>query len=117
MFIASGFISQIDGHGDTRGALDPTELSSSLTCCGGGGSVLRSAIVTPVVMPGLQEVVRVEGGFWADLLVLNGNLLEYVEVLARQKENLLTVVKEGRVVVSRWRKLDKDFARPRAVIE
>lgn len=80
--------------------------------------VLRSATVTPARMNGMSATVgRIEGGFVADMLVLNRNPLEDVTVLARPEKCILAVIKDGRVVVSRWSKLAEDFSRPTEMIE
>lgn len=54
---------------------------------------------------------RIEEGFAADLLILNQNPLDDITVLDRPEKHLLSVMKEGRVRVSRWSKLAEEKAR------
>lgn len=80
--------------------------------------ILRSATTTPAGMNGLEgKVGRVEDGCVADLLVLNANPLDDIAVLGKPEEHLLAVIRDGRVVVSRWSKLEVDAVRPGALIE
>lgn len=55
---------------------------------------------------------RIKEGFFADLIVLNANPLDDIEVLDRPERHLLAVFKDGRVLESRWSKLESDIARP-----
>nr|OQO19578.1 hypothetical protein B0A51_11901 [Rachicladosporium sp. CCFEE 5018] len=48
---------------------------------------------------------RIKEGFLADLLILDQNPLDDIEVLARPEKCLLAVIKDGRVLTSRWRKI------------
>ncbi|PSR81647.1 amidohydrolase [Coniella lustricola] len=71
--------------------------------------VLRHATVNPAKMLGQEDRLgRVDSGFVADLLVLNANPLKDVTVLEKPGKHLLAVMKEGRVVCSRWSKLPVD---------
>jgi len=60
---------------------------------------------------------QIEKGFMADILILTKNPLEDIEVLDRQKECLLAVIKDGRVYSSRWSKLPTDVRRVVDLIE
>ena len=51
---------------------------------------------------------RLKEGYSADLIVLNVNPLEDIDVLDRPEKHLLAVVKEGRVLESRWSKMPLD---------
>lgn len=63
-------------------------------------SVLRSATVNPARMMRMEnDIGRIETGLLADMLVLRKNPLEDVTVLDT-RENILAVIKEGRVVTS-----------------
>ena len=52
-----------------------------------------------------ERLGQVREGFVADLLVLDGNPLEDITVLDRVEESILGVIKDGRVMTSRWEKL------------
>lgn len=52
-----------------------------------------------------DKLGRVKEGFFADLLVLNANPLEDIMVLDRPERHLLAVIKDGRVLKSRWSKM------------
>lgn len=79
--------------------------------------VLQSATVNAARMLRQEDLLgRLKEGFAADLLVLNANPLEDVEVLDRPERHLLAVVKEGRVMESRWSKMPVDGDGP-ALIE
>lgn len=68
--------------------------------------VLRSATVNAARLIKQEERLgRVEEGFLADMLILNGNPLEDAGVLTIPEKSTLAVIKEGRVVVSRWSEL------------
>ena len=56
-----------------------------------------------------DKLGRLKEGFSADLLVLNANPLEDIEVLAQPEKHLLAVVKEGRVLESKWSKMPVDL--------
>lgn len=68
--------------------------------------ILRSATTNAARLI-MQEdrLGQVREGFAADLLILNSNPLEDITVLDRVEENVLGVIKDGRVVTSRWEKL------------
>ena len=59
-----------------------------------------------------RDLGTLEPGKIADLLILNANPLEDITVLDRPEAHLLTVFKEGRVVVSRWSQLEVSSRRP-----
>lgn len=98
-------VRQLDGVRLLAGVLDSEE-------------VLRTLTVNPAEMLGLgEEVGQVKVGFRADLLVLNRDPLRDVMVLAKPEENLLVVMKDGRVEVSRWSMLPVDTVPPEVLIE
>jgi imidazolonepropionase-like amidohydrolase len=73
--------------------------------------ILQSATVNPARMLGQEEKLgQIQQGFFADLLVLNANPLEDITVLDKPDKHLLATVKDGRVVASRWSKLDVSAA-------
>ncbi|TKA37530.1 hypothetical protein B0A54_11488 [Friedmanniomyces endolithicus] len=63
-----------------------------------------------------DKLGRLKEGYAADMIVLNANPLEDIEVLDRPQKHLLAVIKEGRVLESRWSRLPVDMPRS-AVIE
>ncbi|KAK0362947.1 hypothetical protein LTR91_002908 [Friedmanniomyces endolithicus] len=63
-----------------------------------------------------DKLGRLKEGYAADMIVLNANPLEDIEVLDRPQKHLLAVIKEGRVLESRWSRLPVDLPRS-AVIE
>ncbi|KAL2844121.1 hypothetical protein BJY01DRAFT_235458 [Aspergillus pseudoustus] len=69
--------------------------------------ILRSATVTPARMLKREVFLgQVAPGFAADLLILNANPLEDITVFDRPDQHLLTTIKDGRVVASRWSRLE-----------
>jgi imidazolonepropionase-like amidohydrolase len=67
------------------------------------------ATVTPAKMMGQENYLgQIKPGFAADVLILNANPLEDINILAHPEKHLLAVMKEGRVCMSRWRKLEKE---------
>ncbi|KAJ5117224.1 hypothetical protein N7448_004166 [Penicillium atrosanguineum] len=71
--------------------------------------ILRSATVNAARLLMQEERLgQVKQGFAADLLVLDKNPLEDITVLDRVEENVLGVIKDGRVMTSRWEKLTVD---------
>lgn len=80
--------------------------------------ILQSATVNPARMLGHEKLLgQVKQGFLADLLVLNANPLEDIRVLDKPNKNLLAVVKDGRVPVSRWSKLPAESTSTITLIE
>ncbi|KAL4968173.1 uncharacterized protein BDV14DRAFT_206809 [Aspergillus stella-maris] len=72
-------------------------------------SVLRSATVNPSRMMRMEDDIgRVAEGLFADLLVLKKNPLEDIRILDNP-ENILAVVKEGRVTSSQISELPVDI--------
>lgn len=72
--------------------------------------ILQAATVNAARMLRQEETLgRLKEGFSADLIVLNANPLEDIEVLDRPERHLLAVVKEGRVLESRWSKMPSDL--------
>ena len=63
--------------------------------------ILQSATVNPAKMLGQDTLGRIEPGCEADILVLNSNPLEDITVFERYEQELLAVVKGGRVCRSR----------------
>lgn len=80
--------------------------------------VLRHATVNPAEMLGQEDRLgQVKEGFVADLLVLKSNPLEDITVFERPEENLLAVIKEGRVFSSRWSVLPANTFEVKKLIE
>ncbi|TKA79639.1 hypothetical protein B0A55_03439 [Friedmanniomyces simplex] len=74
--------------------------------------VLQSATVNAALRLRQDDKLgRLKEGYAADMLVLNANPLEDIEVLDRPQKHLLAVIKEGRVLESRWSKLPTDVPR------
>lgn len=71
--------------------------------------ILRSATINAARLL-MQEdrLGQVQEGFAADLLILNANPLEDITILDRSEQSILGVVKDGRVMTSRWEKLRAD---------
>lgn len=68
--------------------------------------VLQSATVNAAKMLRQDDKLgRIKEGSVADLLILNANPLEDIEVFDRPEKHLLAVIKDGRVLHSRWSKL------------
>lgn len=71
--------------------------------------ILQSTTVNAARMLRQEDKLgRIKEGFFADLLILNANPLEDIEVLDRQDRHLLGVIKDGRVMASKWSKLQPD---------
>ncbi|ETN41122.1 uncharacterized protein HMPREF1541_03057 [Cyphellophora europaea CBS 101466] len=77
--------------------------------------VLSAAKVLQAATVNGAKMLRHEGslgqikpGYLADMLILNVNPLEDITVLDRPNKHLMAVLKEGRVVVSRWSKLPEE---------
>lgn len=72
--------------------------------------ILQSATVNAARMLRQEDRLgRLKEGFSADLIVLNANPLEDIEVLDRPEKHLLAVIKEGRVLESKWSKLPSEL--------
>ena len=72
--------------------------------------ILQSATVNAARMLRQEgRLGRLKDGFAADLIVLNTNPLDDIEVLDRPQKHLLAVVKDGRVLESRWSKMPTDI--------
>ncbi|KAK1070183.1 hypothetical protein LTR74_004335 [Friedmanniomyces endolithicus] len=79
--------------------------------------ILQSATVNAALRLRQEDKLgRLKEGYAADMVVLNANPLEDIEVLDRPQKHLLAVIKEGRVLESRWSRLPVDMPRS-AVIE
>lgn len=75
--------------------------------------ILRSATTTPARMLGQDSFLgQVAPGFAADLLILNANPLDDITVFDRPDDHLLAIIKEGRVVTSRWNVLEVEASPP-----
>lgn len=71
--------------------------------------ILQSATVNAARMLRQEDKLgRIKEGTIADLIILNANPLEDIEVLARPQKHLLAVIKDGRVLHSKWSKLFPD---------
>ncbi|KAI6778585.1 uncharacterized protein J7T54_003364 [Emericellopsis cladophorae] len=66
------------------------------------GEVLKGATINAARLIGRDDLGQIKDGFVADVLVLEKNPLEDVSVLSDWETTVKTVVKEGRVLVSRW---------------
>jgi imidazolonepropionase-like amidohydrolase len=74
--------------------------------------ILQSTTVNAAKMLRQEEQLgRIKEGYLADLIVLNANPLEDIEVLCKPEKHLLAVIKDGRVVESKWTKLAKEDGR------
>ena len=81
-------------------------------------SILQSATINPARLLGQADKLgQIRRGFTADLLILNKNPLDDITVLDDPEQNLLAVIKDGHVQVSRWSKLSLDVHGPLPVIE
>lgn len=81
-------------------------------------AILQSATVNPARwLRQNDKLGQIKGGFTADLLILTRNPLEDVTVFDSPETNLLAVMKDGRVQVSRWSRLPQDVFVPLSVIE
>jgi imidazolonepropionase-like amidohydrolase len=79
--------------------------------------ILQSATVNAAKMLREEERLgRIKEGFLADLVILNVNPLEDITALDRPEKHLLTVIKDGKVLESRWSMLPKEDGRS-ALIE
>jgi imidazolonepropionase-like amidohydrolase len=75
--------------------------------------ILQSATVNAARMMGREDDMgRIRPDFLADVLILNANPLDDITVLDRPEKHLLAVFKEGRIVSSRWSKLEVNSRRP-----
>ncbi|KAF3075595.1 Uncharacterized protein CFAM422_002470 [Trichoderma lentiforme] len=64
--------------------------------------ILRSATVNAAkLLMRENELGQIKEGYAADFIVLNGNPLEDITILDRAAENILAVVKDGRVLTSK----------------
>ena len=81
-------------------------------------TILQGATVNAAKMLRQDDFLgQIEPGFAADLLILNENPLLEVSILAKPKQHVLAVIKNGRVCVSRWSKLAEDFVIKEDLIE
>lgn len=78
--------------------------------------ILQSTTINAARMLRQEEQVgRIKDGYLADLIILNKNPLEDIEVLCRPEKHMLAVIKDGRVLESRWSKLPKEDGRSDAI--
>lgn len=71
--------------------------------------ILQSTTINAAKMLRHEEQVgRIKEGYFADLIILNANPLEDIEVMCKPERHLLAVIKDGRVVESRWSKIQKE---------
>ncbi|WBW73586.1 amidohydrolase [Schizosaccharomyces osmophilus] len=74
------------------------------------GEILQQATINPAKLFGMEnELGQIKAGFYADLLVFNGNPLEDISILDSPERYLLVVMKGGRIYKSRWTKLQDDI--------
>ena len=80
--------------------------------------VLQSATVNAAKMLGQESFLgQLKPGYAADMIILNVNPLNEVAVLDEPEKHVLAVIKDGRVHVSRWRKLPIDSTNREELIE
>ncbi|CCC11831.1 unnamed protein product [Sordaria macrospora k-hell] len=80
--------------------------------------VLQSATVNAAKMLGQESFLgQLKPGYAADMLILNVNPFNEVAVLDEPERHVLAVMKDGRVHVSRWRKLLVDATNKEELIE
>ena len=79
--------------------------------------ILQSATINAAKMLRQEEQLgRIKEGYLADLIILNANPMEDIEVLCKPEKHLLAVIKDGRVLESRWSQLAKeDVGNSRAI--
>lgn len=71
--------------------------------------ILQSATVNAARMLRQEgNMGRIKEGYFADLLILNANPLEDIQVLDKPDKHLLAVIKDGKVLESRWSRLPKE---------
>ncbi|KAL7943398.1 hypothetical protein V8C42DRAFT_328930 [Trichoderma barbatum] len=71
--------------------------------------ILRSATVNGAkLLMKEDELGQIKEGFAADFIVLGGNPLEDITVLDRTEENILAVIKDGRVITSKLANVNVD---------
>jgi imidazolonepropionase-like amidohydrolase len=59
--------------------------------------ILRSATTNAARMMSIPDIGQIKKGFQADIIVINGNPLENIHVLAKADENVSAVFKSGRL--------------------
>ncbi|KAL0465912.1 hypothetical protein QR685DRAFT_548000 [Neurospora intermedia] len=80
--------------------------------------VLQSATVNAAKMLGQESFLgQLKPGYAADMLILDVNPFNDVAMLDEPKKHVLAVIKDGRVCVSRWRKLPMDARHGEELIE
>ena len=58
---------------------------------------MRSATTNAARMMSIPDIGQIKKGFQADIIVINGNPLEDIHVLAKADENVSAVFKGGRL--------------------
>lgn len=56
-----------------------------------------------------ETLGRLKEGYCADFVILTANPLENIDILDQPEKYLLAVVKDGRVMESRWSKMPVDL--------
>jgi imidazolonepropionase-like amidohydrolase len=75
------------------------------------GQILRSATVNAAkLLMKENELGQVKAGFAADFIILDGNPLKDITLLDRTEESILAVVKDGRVMSSKWSDIKVDVS-------
>ena len=78
--------------------------------------ILQSATVNAARMLRQEDRLgRLKEGFAADLIVLNANPLDDIEVLNRPERHLMAVVKDGRVLESKWSKMPMESLQSKTI--
>jgi len=78
--------------------------------------ILQMATVNAARMLRQEESLgRIKEGYSADLVILNANPLEDILVLDRPERHLMAVIKDGKVLESRWSKLPKEDGASRVI--
>lgn len=81
-------------------------------------TILQGATVNAAKMLRQDNFLgQIKAGFAADMLILNKNPHEDISILSKPEKNVLAVIKNGRVYVSRWSKLSEDIHQPTSMIE
>lgn len=78
--------------------------------------ILQMATVNAARMLRQEESLgRIKEGYLADLVILNANPLEDIMVLDRPEKHVMAVIKDGKVLESRWSKLPKEDGASRVI--
>ncbi|RMD42886.1 hypothetical protein DV735_g2167, partial [Chaetothyriales sp. CBS 134920] len=75
--------------------------------------ILQSATINSAALLQQKDFLgQIAPGFSADLLIVNANPLDDISIFDEPEKHILATVKEGKVLVSRWSKLDTDIRKP-----